>query len=158
MQKHQRIHKYLIMIETSWNSSTHNLDMLHVPDKTILHKTVDRWRTFYPTITCSLKAYRIQMTWHKLSGMGAWLQGKDSLPWCSVPQIIGKLFLLHTTHTFRQLLQFRLLTSSSMADSSHPITHPRHIAPSWTWKHACVHPQATSPEPATGLKCPVRNS
>jgi len=60
------------MIETSWNSSTHNLDMLHVPDKTILHKTVDRWRTFYPTITCSLKAYRIQMTtWHKLSGMAA---------------------------------------------------------------------------------------
>ena len=72
MQKHQRIHKYLIMIETSWNSSTHILDMLHVPDKTILHKTVDRWRTFYPTITCSLKAYRIQMTtWHKLSGMAA---------------------------------------------------------------------------------------
>jgi len=42
--------------------STHNLDKLLVPDTTILNKTVDRWRTFHPTITCAIKDCRIQMT------------------------------------------------------------------------------------------------
>ena len=133
--------------------STHNLDKLLVPDTTILNKTVDRWRTFHPTITCAIKDCRIQMTTMAPSQV-AWLQGKDCVPWCSVPRIIGKLFPLHTTHTWRQLLQFRLQTSSSEADSSHPITHPRHIemAPSWTWETGLRAPKDHKPRTSNRVK------